>query len=137
MGYSGRLIEMKHRRPSSPVIILPCQVGPPNRQWCRGQCSCIAARDCDASAGLANRCAVRLRARESKACLSMQGMLSSACIRIYSSAVSLGTRVNHPSLTSEIYRRCFGKGSLLQLANATVVLENGHGLSNTDHLLWG
>jgi hypothetical protein len=77
------------------------------------------------------------RSAKSKASLSMQGMLSSACIRIYSSAVSLGTRVNHPSLTSEIYRRCFGKGSLLQLANATVVLENGHGLSNTDHLLWG
>jgi hypothetical protein len=44
-----------------------------------------------------------------------------------------------PSLLdiSEIYIVYIGKGSLLQLANATVVLENGHGLSNTDHLLWG
>jgi hypothetical protein len=38
---------------------------------------------------------------------------------------------------SEIYNVHIRKGSLLQLANATVVLENGHGLSNTDHLLWG
>jgi hypothetical protein len=45
--------------------------------------------------------------------------------------------MNHSSLTSEIYRRPIGKGSPLQLVNATVVLENGHGLSNTDHLHWG
>jgi hypothetical protein len=50
----------------------------------------------------------------------------------YSEHVSLGIRANYPSLTSEIYRFSIGKGSLLQLANTTVVLENGHGLSNTD-----
>ncbi|KAH9868900.1 hypothetical protein J1614_007975 [Plenodomus biglobosus] len=54
--------------------------------------------------------------------------------------VSLGTGAKHPSLTSRRYRvPSFGKGSRLQLANATVVLENGHGLSraNTDYSLWG
>ncbi|CBX90761.1 predicted protein [Plenodomus lingam JN3] len=40
---------------------------------------------------------------------------------------SLGTGAKHPSLTSRRYRvPSFGNGSLLQLANATVVLENGH-----------
>jgi hypothetical protein len=28
MGYSERLIEMKHQRPANLVALLPCQVGP-------------------------------------------------------------------------------------------------------------
>ena len=31
-------------------------------------------------------------------------------------------------LTSEIFSPCFGKGSLLQFAKVTVVLENGYSL---------
>lgn len=49
--------------------------------------------------------------------------------------MNLGIGEDDPSLASEIFTPCFGKGSLLQFANVTVVLENGHRLSNTDDLL--
>ena len=118
---------------------------PPIREWCHGQCSCITARDCDASGPPANR---RLAGRwgwgprgsekaisRCKECRAQQQATSHSTS--YSMNVSLGIRADPPFLTSEIYRCPFGKGSLLQLANTTVVLENGHGLSNTGHLLWG
>lgn len=43
--------------------------------------------------------------------------------------VALAMTVQDLFLTSEIFSPCFGKGSLLQFAEVTVVLENGYSLS--------
>ena len=115
---------------------LPCRVGPISRvvSWANVPASLhgtVMPLDCEP---IDARSGGGAGAREH---LPVQGMQSPVRASSYSTEVSLGTRADPPFLTSEIYTYPFGKGSLLQLANTTVVLENGHGLSNTGHLLWG
>jgi hypothetical protein len=137
MGHCGRLIEMKHRRPASLVTLLPCRVGP---QFESGVVVNVPASLHGTVMSLPGEPIHVWHACASwpcevvKAHFPVQGMRK---LSDYSRDVSLGIRTNHSSLTSGIYTCPTGKGSLLQLANAAVVLENGHGLSNTDHLHWG
>jgi hypothetical protein len=118
---------MKHRGPG--LLDRCCRVESPHGAPCRGQCSCVAARESDGPGEpiRAPRC--------TPAASLVQGMRRAAWAADSSTKTRAGPWGNPLSLTSEIYTRLFGTRSLLQLANATVVLENGPGLSRAIRII--
>ncbi|KAH6872526.1 hypothetical protein BKA58DRAFT_147699 [Alternaria rosae] len=110
---------------------------PPFREWCCGQCSCVAARDCDVFAGRANRCVAWGWALAPRGSKSPFSRARNAKLSDYSRDVILGTKANRFSLTSEIYRLPIWE----RLAAAACQCYRGArkwpGLSDTDHMHWG
>jgi hypothetical protein len=140
MGYSWAADRDETLRPSSPGHKLPCRVGPPFKSGVVDKCSCIAdARDCAASDWRANPLSAHGGSRPPGAIdpiLPVQGMQARSQSPTIRERCEPGRRcrASLPDF-SEIYSRFFGKGSLLQVANATVVLENGHGLSSAIRII--
>jgi hypothetical protein len=135
-----RLIEMKHQRPARLAHVLPCRVGPPFESGVVVHVpASLLHRTVLPLPGEPIRCPYtvargrRVQETPHSRCKECKARSGSPAIRERCEP-GHRRRASLPGV-SEIYWRSFGKGSLLQLVNATVVLDNGHGLSRAIQII--
>ncbi|KAH7350271.1 hypothetical protein BKA66DRAFT_292337 [Pyrenochaeta sp. MPI-SDFR-AT-0127] len=142
MGYSGRLIEMKHRGPGRLVHILPCRVGPPFES---GVVVNVPASLHGTVMPLACEPIHLLRSSgpwtrgQQRSCSGARNANLSVGQQPFEKDASLGIGAKHPSLTSRRYRALLWE----RLAAAAFQCYRGarkrsrSEQGNTHHLLWG
>ncbi|KAF1913260.1 hypothetical protein BDU57DRAFT_349264 [Ampelomyces quisqualis] len=142
MGYSCAADGHETSRPSSPGRKLPCRVGPPPNSrvvsWTDVPASLMHGTvlpQTDGPIPGLHRVGHAPRRQQTpySRCKECRPRREPPTIRERREPGRRG-RASLPDF-SEIYSRFFRKGSLLQVSNATVVLENGHGLSSAIRMI--
>ncbi|CAI6337442.1 unnamed protein product [Periconia digitata] len=121
---------MKHRGPKPTGDALPCRVARYRQPRCRGQCSCVVAAAWDNM----------VQRSQYFVTIAVGGVLEAlipVARNVMSQPDTPARAWGPPSLTTlATQRHRFGQDFMLQLANATVVLEGSHGLTFEPRDAW-